>query len=1481
MADETGNKAIKPADPLADVEDTGNSEPATPASVYDDPEKEIRKEDDSDEHQVEREELKHTQSRATDTSTITRTTTRTSVPAKKPWYKKINPLLWGPVPPVPQEREVSREYGAGFFSRLTFQWMAPLMSVGYKRSLEQDDLWSVNPNRTAEKMTAKTKESFERRKKAGDQYPLLWALHEAFFWEFWLGGFCQLCSSIFQVMSPFTLRYLINFAQEAWDASQSGQPAPKIGPGIGLVIGVTAMQVLQSLGVNHFIYNGMMIGGQSRAVLISLIFEKSMVLSGRARAGGGKETSNTDGIVENTPGEKEKGKENEPSKTEKPSDSKKDPKVDKGLISGDGTGWSNGKIVNLMSVDTYRIDQASAMFHMTWTAPISCIITLVVLLINLTYSALAGFGLLIIGVPLLTRAIRSLFMRRAAINKITDQRVSLTQEILQSVRFVKYFGWEGAFLERLREIRAREIYSIQVLLAVRNAINAVSMSLPIYASMLSFITYSLTDHGLPAAQVFSSLALFNGLRMPLNLLPLVIGQTVDAWSSMKRIQDFLLSEEQEEDVVLQPEGKHAIEMHDASFTWERTPTQESSEKEKKGKDGSAQKGAKQASKTGNKKGHSEESTEDTASTLVEEREPFKLQDLNLEIGRNELVAVIGTVGCGKSSLLAALAGDMRKTSGEVVLGASRAFCPQYAWIQNSSVRNNILFGKEMDREWYKEVIRACALQPDLDMLPNGDATEIGERGITISGGQKQRLNIARAIYFDADIVLMDDPLSAVDAHVGRHIMDNAIMGLLKDKCRILATHQLWVLNRCDRIIWMDAGKVRAVDTFDNLMANHSGFRQLMETTALEETKEEEPAQVEDKTAEGDKKKKKKKAQGLMQAEERAVSSVPWSVYTTYIRASGSILNAPLVVIVLLLSQGANIMTSLWLSYWTSDKYGLTTGVYIGIYAALGTLQALLMFIFSVLLAVFGTNASRTLLRQAVTRTLRAPMSFFDTTPLGRITNRFSRDVDVMDNNLSDAMRMYFLTLCMIISVFALIIAFFYYFAIALVPLAILFVLAASFYRASAREVKRFESVLRSVVFAKFGEGLSGVASIRAYGLKDRFITDLRNSIDEMNAAYYLTFSNQRWLSIRLDTIGNLLVFTTGILVVTSRFSVSPSIGGLVLSYILSIVQMLQFTVRQLAEVENGMNAVERLEYYGTQLEEEAPEHTIDVRPTWPEKGEIIFDNVEMRYRENLPLVLKGLNINIRGGERIGIVGRTGAGKSSIMSTLFRLVEISGGHIYIDGLDISTIGLHDLRSRLAIIPQDPTLFHGTVRSNLDPFSEHSDLDLWSALRKAGLVPADANIDDKDPSRIHLDSVVEEDGLNFSLGQRQLMALARALVRGSQIIICDEATSSVDMETDDKIQKTMAVGFRGKTLLCIAHRLRTIVGYDRICVMDAGRIAELDTPINLWAQGGIFRSMCDRSGIRVEDIHSAREGLNEDSEEVEEKGEGSKSEKDDEL
>ena len=414
-------------------------------------------------------------------------------------------------------------------------------------------------------------------------------------------------------------------------------------------------------------------------------------------------------------------------------------------------------------------------------------------------------------------------------------------------------------------------------------------------------------------------------------------------------------------------------------------------------------------------------------------------------------------------------------------------------------------------------------------------------------------------------------------------------------------------------------------------------------------------------------------------------------------------------------------------------------------------------------------------------------------------------------------------------------------------------------------------MLRSIVYSRFSEAIYGASSIRAFGMEEQFNRSVRDSIDSMDGAYFLTFSNQRWLCVRVDAVGILLVFVTGILVVTSRFEVSPSIAGLVLSYVLSIFQMLQFAIRQLAQVENNMNSTERVHYYGTHLEEEAPLHLTPIEPSWPQAGKIEFVDAKMCYRPGLPLVLKGLSMTIHGGERIGIAGRTGAGKSSIMTSLFRLTELSGGCIKIDGVDIAKLGLHDLRSRLAIIPQEPVLFAGTIRSNLDPFDEHSDLELWRALRQAHLIGDEGSespsseesvefVTTEEPKQqatnkrpaLSLETRVDEEGLNFSLGQRQLMGLARALVRDSRIIIADEATSSVDFETDAKIQRTMATGFERKTVLCIAHRLKTILHYDRICLMDEGRIAEMDTPLRLWEMGGIFRAMCDRSGITREDF-----------------------------
>jgi ATP-binding cassette subfamily C (CFTR/MRP) protein 1 len=937
-----------------------------------------------------------------------------SIRKKKPIYKRLNMLKNNP-PPIPKEREVCPEYTAGFLSRLSWQWMQPLMRVGYKRPLEKNDIWKVNPDRSAEILATRLEEAFKRRRAEGKERPLLGAMFDTFKWEFIIGGTCQLSASIIQAVAPFVLRYLISFAVRAYVAQRTGAPAPDIGEGIGLVIGITAMQFLQSLATNHFMYRGMMIGGEARGVLIALIFNKAMKLSGRAKAGG-------EAVLEAPPPDIKPGSEAEVKwykKILKKKEKKQSPKTAAG-VAGDGEGWGNGRIVNLMSTDTYRIDQASGFFHMIWTAPVGILITTALLLVNLTYSALPGLGLILIAMPLLGRAVKTLFRRRVAINKITDQRVSLTQEILQGVRFVKYFGWETSFLERIQTIRKKEIHGIQILLTIRNAVLSVGMSMPVFASMISFITYSQVNSNLDPAPIFSSLALFNSMRIPLNFLPLVIGQVIDANVSIKRIQEFLLAEEAEESGKWDYDAKDAVTLKGANFTWERHPTQDAEDDAggPPGKKPETRK-EKKENKANAKLAQSSGETTPSDATAVEEEKPFEIKGLDLNIGRNELVAIIGGVGSGKSSLLAALAGDMRKTSGEVVFGASRAFCPQYAWIQNATVRENIIFGKEFNRKWYDQVVDACALRPDLDMLPHNDATEIGERGITVSGGQKQRMNIARAIYFNADIILMDDPLSAVDAHVGRHIMDNAICGLLKDKCRILATHQLHVLSRCDRIIWVDQGEVKAVDTFDNLMAQNADFVQVMSSTAKEEEKEEQEEvnedEVEAEVKSTKKQRKQKKQAALMQQEERATKSVSWEVWIEYIKAGGGIWVGPLVFVLLVLSQGANIVTSLWLSYWTSDKFGYSEGAYIGAYAAFGFSQALFMFFFSFAVSIFGTRAGKVMLHRAITRVLRAPMSFFDTTPLGRITNRFSKDIDVMDNTITDAMRMYFLTLAMIIS----------------------------------------------------------------------------------------------------------------------------------------------------------------------------------------------------------------------------------------------------------------------------------------------------------------------------------------------------------------------------------------------------------------------------------------------------------------------------------
>ncbi|KAE8330642.1 P-loop containing nucleoside triphosphate hydrolase protein [Aspergillus sergii] len=1335
------------------------------------------------------------------------------------WFR-LYPLRSSKTPPVPQERQVSREYGANLASLITFQWITPIVKLGYKRELEIQDIWTVNPTRSVSILSNRLDEAFTGRFERGGKRPLAWALYDTLKTGLCIGILCQILSMCLLVLAPFVVRRLIEFAMDAYTSQHNNLPGPSLGKGMGLVIGLVTMQLVQSLSSNQAFYQSLIAGGQLKAVLTPKIFSKAMRLSGRARA-------------------------------------------------GNKTGYSDGRITTLMAVDLSRLEKGCASLHILCATPIALVIALVTLLVNIGYSALAGYAFLVAITSLLTFAIRSIIMRRKAINTITDKRVSLTQEILKNVRFIKFFAWENSFLERLRMTRKLEIDSLRRFLTTRHSITVSFTSMANFASLLSFMTYALSGHTLSSDRIFASLAVFNAMRLPLSMMNVVVTSTTDAVTSLNRLQEFLLAEEREDFITWDRNMEKAFEFEKASFTWDSVLDMEV---EAPGVNSVPVPAS--ASPVSSWDGATKPASES------KDNRPFGLMDIDFQAAPGELIAVIGTIGSGKSSLLGALAGEMRLTTGSVRMSTAPAFCPQYAWIQNTTIRNNILFGQEYDKVRYDQVIDACALRADLATFSDGDQTEIGERGITLSGGQRQRLNIARAIYSNCNIILLDDPLSAVDANVGLHIMNQAICGLLKDRCRILVTHQLHILTHCDRIIVMEAGRVIDIGTFEHLVkrnavlqslvsVNHQGKEETPGSPRVADTVQEVKACPESNVKNGN-------AAPLMKEEERVRHARRRDIWRAYAVSSGSLANILIVLALAVLSAGGAILGGLWLSFWASNKFPqLSLGQYLGIYAGITAGQAAILYLFSVCVTTFAANASRVMLEDAMYRLLRAPTSFFDTTPLGRIINRFSKDVQVLDNELGETLRLFLYLFLMVVAIMVLVIVYFHYFALAVGPLVAIVILITIYHRASVQSLKRHEAVLRSVVFARFNEAITGIACIRAYGREGYFRQNIGRAIDSSNAAYFLIFANQRWLSVRLDLVCNALLLVTGVLVVTSRFNVPPSISGLILSYMLSISQTLQFSIRQYTELEQHINSAERLHHYGTSLEEEektAPLHHVEVSSTWPEQGQISFDNVQMRYRDGLPLVLKGLTMSIQGGERIGVVGRTGAGKSSIVSALFRLTELSGGNIRIDGVDIATIALHDLRSRLAIIPQDPTLFRGTIRSNLDPFDEYTDLELWSALRKAHLVgppPEAPSESDQDAcevvnekaagtSQLHLDSRVDEEGLNLSLGQRQLMALARAIVRDSKIIICDEATSSLDYQTDQKVQETIS-GMHGKTLFCIAHRLRTILNYDRICVMDKGCIAELDTPVRLWEQQGIFREMCNQSGITRGELERGPVGL----------------------
>ncbi|CAL1291845.1 unnamed protein product [Larinioides sclopetarius] len=1104
-----------------------------------------------------------------------------------------------------------------------------------------------------------------------------------------------------------------------------------------------------------------------------------------------------------------------------------------------------------MSVDTQRVMDYVQMANLLWSAPLQIVIAIYLLWKQLGVATLGGLAVMILVIPL--NGVITVFIRNFQVKlmKDKDKRTKLMNEIMNGIKVLKLYAWENSFIKEVMNLRCMEVASLRAQAYLNGAVTFVFSSVPFCVSLASFATYVLidSDNVLDANKAFVSLSLFNILRVPTALLPMIITFTAMFVVSLKRMNKYLQGDEIDLDIIKHdPSEKDPVVIENGTFSW----------------------------------------TKEDAPALT---------NLNFRVKEGSLVAVVGQVGAGKSSLLSALLGDMVKWCGKVNVKGSVAYVPQQAWIQNATLRKNVLFTQTYDEKKYKSVLEACALAQDLEILPGGDMTEIGEKGINLSGGQKQRVSLARAVYSDADIYYLDDPLSAVDAHVGKHIFEQVIgsTGVLQKKTRILVTHRISVLPEVDTIIVLQEGKVSEMGSYKELLAKKGAFADFLIQflqEAVSDTEEimlpdelnliqeiaatvgappeitRQLSKISDGGSDSDsamskarrgsslsiseageglrrrtksildasekisrrmskdvskhsgmdrRQSSKHEAAGTKLTEKEAmqVGSVKGSVYLDYIKSYGY-WNFFFTFVCYILSNGFSVGSSLWLSVWSNDSLNPETAtdihlrnVRLGVYSGLGAGEIVFTLINAILMNLACLRAAKILHDGMLEHVMRAPMSFFDTTPLGRILNRFSKDIDTVDVTIRFNIRMVFIQGFQTLGAVIVICLETPLFLVACLPLVVLYYFLQKFYIPTSRQLKRLESTTRSPVYSHFSETVTGASSIRAYEASNQFMRHSNNLVDINNESYYPSLGASRWLSIRLEFLGYTIVFLSAIFAVFLRDTLSPGIAGLAVSYALQITGILNMLVRATADVETNIVSVERcLEYTKTPVEAEWSNRETKPDPAWPHQGQINFDHYSTRYREGLELVLKDISCVIKPSERCGIVGRTGAGKSSMTLALFRIVEAAGGKICIDGIHIGKLGLHDLRNKLTIIPQDPVLFTGTLRTNLDPFGTYSDEALWQSLKHAHLRDFVSALEKG------LDHEVAEEGENLSVGQRQLVCLARALLRKTKVLILDEATAAVDVETDELIQSTIRSQFNDCTVITIAHRLNTILDYDKL-------------------------------------------------------------------
>uniref|UniRef100_A0A2I3RSQ3 ATP binding cassette subfamily C member 13 (pseudo n=1 Tax=Pan troglodytes TaxID=9598 RepID=A0A2I3RSQ3_PANTR len=1212
------------------------------------------------------------------------------------------------------------EKSASFFSKVTYSWFSRVITLGYKRPLEREDLFELKESDSFctvcpifEKQWRKeVLRNQERQKVKVSCYKeahikkpsLLYALWNTFKSVLIQVALFKVFADILSFSSPLIMKQIIIFCEHSSDFGWNGY---------GYAVALLVVVFLQTLILQQYQRFNMLTSAKVKTAVNGLIYKKVKIPT---------------------------------------------------------------------NPHSWQLMDLTANLNLLWSAPFQILMAVYLLWQELGPAVLAGVAVLVFVIPINALAATKIKKLKESQRKNKDKQIKLLKEILHGIKILKLYAWEPSYKNKIIKIRDQELefQKSARYLTVFSMLTLTCIPFLLSVSLATLCVYFLLDEGniLTATKVFTSMSLFNILRIPLFELPTVISAVVQTKISLGRLEDFLNTEELlPQSIETNYAGDHAIGFTDASFSWDKTGM------------------------------------------------PV-LKDLKVKIPEGALVAVVGQVGSGKSSVLSAILGEMEKLTGVVQRKGSVAYVSQQAWIQNCILQENILF-----------VLEACALLPDLEQLPKGDQTEIGERGVNISGGQQHRVSLARAVYSGADIYLLDDPLSAIDVHVGKQLFEKVIgsLGLLKNPTCILVTHNLTLLPQINLIVVMKSGRITQMGTYQELLCKTKNLTNLHQVISEQEKGKDtikNKLKIQPSLDQG--------KQLSMKKEKIPVGGLKFSIILQYLQAFGW-LWVWLTVVTYLGQNLVSIGQNLWLSAWAKEAKNMNEFTEwkqrrsnkLNIYGLLGLIKGLFVCSGAYVITRGSLAASRSMYVQLLNNVLHLPIQFFETNSTGQIISHFTKDVFIIDMHLHYYLRLWVNCTLDVIGTVLVIVGALPLFVLGIIPLVFFYFSIQRYYVASSRQIWRLTGGSRSPVISHFSETLSGVSTIRAFGHEQRFIQQYKEVVNEDLVCFYNNVIFNLWLSVRLEFLGNLMVLFAALLAVLAGNSIDSAIVGLSVSYALNITHSLNFWVKKACEIETNAVAVERVCEYEN-MDKESP-WIMSRRPPlqWPNK-------------DDLGLALQDITFQTHGEEKIRIVGSTEAGKSTLSNCLFRIVERAGGKIIIDGIDISTIGLHDLRGKLNIIPQHPVLFSGTLHMNLDPLNKCSDSKLWEVLELCHLKQFVQSLPEK---LLRFQRVARTSG---NMGQWQLVCLARALLRKTKILILDEATASIDFEMDKLVQTTIRKEFSDCIILTIAHRLQSIIDSDKVHVLDSGSIVEFEAPQNLIRQKGLFYEMTTDAGITQDSV-----------------------------